>query len=119
MDSGEMLRLLSRYAGPVCGYDREKDLFIFSICGQTQTFTGPLARGGIEGSVERLVREAAEYRRDALVRELTALELAVDAIGGSSSPSPAGRDRARVELGEMIERCRRRIGTLEQRLSDS
>jgi len=42
---------------------------ILSICGQTQTLTGPLARGGIDGSVERLVREAAEYRRNALLRD--------------------------------------------------
>lgn len=65
----EPVALLSRYAGRVCGYDRDKDIFILSICGQTQTLTGPLARGGIDGSVERLVREAAEYRRNALLRD--------------------------------------------------
>ena len=49
MDHRDTLSLLSRYAGRVCGYDRDNDLFIFSICGQTQTLTGPLARGGIDG----------------------------------------------------------------------
>ena len=119
MDHGETLALLSRYAGRVCGYDRDNDIFIFSICGQTQTLTGPLARGGIGGSVERLVREAAEYRRNELLRELGALEFAVETVGGSTGPGSPGRDRARADLGAMVERCRGRIETLEQRLSES
>ena len=118
MDHRDTLSLLSRYAGRVCGYDRDNDLFIFSICGQTQTLTGPLARGGIDGSVERLVREAAEYRRNELLRELGALEFAVDAVSGSGGQGSSGRERARADLGAMIERCRGRIETLERRLSE-
>jgi hypothetical protein len=107
-----------RYAGQVCGYDREQDVYILSVCGQTQTLTGPFAREGIDGSVEALVRQVAEYRHDALRRELGALEFAAGTVNELSAPGSPEHDRARVDLEGMIGRCRRRIATLEERLSE-
>jgi hypothetical protein len=60
MEHGDILAVIGRYAGQVRGYDREQDVYIFSVCGQTQTLTGPFAREGVEGSTEQLVRQIAE-----------------------------------------------------------
>jgi hypothetical protein len=60
MEHGDILAVIGRYAGQVRGYDREQDVYIFSVCGQTQTLTGPFEREGVEGSTEQLVRQIAE-----------------------------------------------------------